>query len=370
MQKKVVRILWIDIAKAYGIILVFYGHFVERLSGLGYDAAFIQLKFIYSFHMPLFFIICGYVYKKNNSSFSGFLKYHLASRILPVIFFNIWGLSFEIAQDFFNHSLNIRSYLVNLLGLLRGYPAFNIVTWFLICLFIVEIIHWFLGRYVNTFKKVLIYGILFFMFDWLISANKAQSFTSTREITKDFWFIYQALGAYWFYRLGTYLKNWGYLSKELPLRLKFKDLFLSLFVVLFTFNLNAGPFNYELGVVIMALSSYGNPLLFPITAVAGSLFIIFLAKLTPSNKAILFIGQNSLILLGLNGLFHHFANQRLAIWINKFLASSSLSVFIVCSFVTFVSLSVCIPCIVILNKFIPQLVGKPKTNGPFLKNLV
>jgi acyltransferase len=104
--------------------------------------------------------------------------------------------------------------------------------------------------------------------------------------------------------------------------------------------------------------------------VAGSLFIIFLAKLTPSNKAILFIGQNSLILLGLNGLFHHFANQRLAIWINKFLASSSLSVFIVCSFVTFVSLSVCIPCIVILNKFIPQLVGKPKTNGPFLKNLV
>ena len=37
------------------------------------------------------------------------------------------------------------------------------------------------------------------------------------QITKDFWFIYQALGAYWFYRLGTYLKNWGYLSKELPL---------------------------------------------------------------------------------------------------------------------------------------------------------
>jgi acyltransferase len=170
--------------------------------------------------------------------------------------------------------------------------------------------------------------------------------------------------------LGTYLKNWGYLSKELPLRLKLKHLFLSLFVVLFTFNLNTGPFNYELGVVIMAISSYGNPLLFPITAVAGSLFIIFLAKLTPSNKAILFIGQNSLIFLGLNGLFHHFANQRLAIWINKFLASSSLSVFIGCSFVTLVSLGVCIPCIVILNKFIPQLVGKPKTNGPFLKNLV
>jgi len=55
-KEKAVRILWIDIAKAYGIILVFYGHFVERLSRLGYEAAFIPLKFIYSFHMPLFFI--------------------------------------------------------------------------------------------------------------------------------------------------------------------------------------------------------------------------------------------------------------------------------------------------------------------------
>jgi acyltransferase len=109
-KEKAVRIFWIDIAKAYGIILVFYGHFVERLSELGYDAAFIQLKFIYSFHMPLFFIICGYFYKKNNSIFSDFLKYQLASRLLPVIFFNLWGMSFEIVQDFLKHSLNIRSY--------------------------------------------------------------------------------------------------------------------------------------------------------------------------------------------------------------------------------------------------------------------
>lgn len=86
-KAKPARIVWIDIAKAYGIILVFYGHFAKRLSDLGCGEAFIQLKFIYSFHMPLFFIICGYLYKRTNYSFSDFLKYHLMSRIIPVIFF-------------------------------------------------------------------------------------------------------------------------------------------------------------------------------------------------------------------------------------------------------------------------------------------
>ncbi len=113
-KAKPARIVWIDIAKAYGIILVFYGYFAERLSDLGYGEAFIQLKFIYSFHMPLFFMICGYLYKKTNYNFSDFLKYHLTSGIIPVIFFNLLGMFFEITQDFFQHSLKFRIYLVNL----------------------------------------------------------------------------------------------------------------------------------------------------------------------------------------------------------------------------------------------------------------
>ena len=50
------RIEWIDIAKGIGIILVVIGHIsqIEVLNDI-----------IYSFHMPLFFIISGYLYKRK-----------------------------------------------------------------------------------------------------------------------------------------------------------------------------------------------------------------------------------------------------------------------------------------------------------------
>ena len=52
------RIEWIDAAKGIGIILVVLGHMtIPRLAKL----------FIYSFHMPLFFFISGYLHKRNFS---------------------------------------------------------------------------------------------------------------------------------------------------------------------------------------------------------------------------------------------------------------------------------------------------------------
>ena len=41
------RIFWLDAAKAYGMILVFYGHFVERVYQTGNEAALLQERLIY-----------------------------------------------------------------------------------------------------------------------------------------------------------------------------------------------------------------------------------------------------------------------------------------------------------------------------------
>lgn len=59
------RIEYIDIAKGTGIILMVLGH-IPAFSN-NYKFAY---KFIYAFHMPLFFIISGYLfaykYKQNQ----------------------------------------------------------------------------------------------------------------------------------------------------------------------------------------------------------------------------------------------------------------------------------------------------------------
>ena len=57
------RIDWIDSAKGIGIILMLLGH----VSAM--PKYFIIL--IFSFHMPLFFFLSGYLYKSQNLTLGG-----------------------------------------------------------------------------------------------------------------------------------------------------------------------------------------------------------------------------------------------------------------------------------------------------------
>ena len=51
------RIEWIDICRGLAIILVIIGH-----SNLETGMAFNLKSIIYSFHMPLFFVLSGYLF--------------------------------------------------------------------------------------------------------------------------------------------------------------------------------------------------------------------------------------------------------------------------------------------------------------------
>ncbi len=75
-QSSVSRFRFIDIARIYGIVLVYYGHIIESYMKAGSATAAIHYKFIYSFHMPFFFILSGYIAKEyvSNTDFGLYLK--------------------------------------------------------------------------------------------------------------------------------------------------------------------------------------------------------------------------------------------------------------------------------------------------------
>lgn len=57
------RIIWIDNAKAIAILLVVVGHIIQFMySPEGFDQN-IVFRYIYAFHMPLFFLLSGLVTK-------------------------------------------------------------------------------------------------------------------------------------------------------------------------------------------------------------------------------------------------------------------------------------------------------------------
>lgn len=71
------RIAWIDIAKGIGIILVVFGH-VNFVSEIDYNI----IRIIYMFHMPLFFFLSGYLYKKNTDM-KGLVKNKFQKLMIP-----------------------------------------------------------------------------------------------------------------------------------------------------------------------------------------------------------------------------------------------------------------------------------------------
>lgn len=76
MQEKVKnRNIYIDVLKGLAVLAVLLGHAIQRGLVINYTENII-FKIIYTFHMPLFMFLSGYVLKKfsNNINIILFLK--------------------------------------------------------------------------------------------------------------------------------------------------------------------------------------------------------------------------------------------------------------------------------------------------------
>lgn len=75
------RIHYLDYAKGIAIILVVLGHIFSGGNVKTY---------IYSFHMPLFFIISGYLFNYSNvKSFKEFINKKIKAYLIPYVTFSI-----------------------------------------------------------------------------------------------------------------------------------------------------------------------------------------------------------------------------------------------------------------------------------------
>jgi len=72
------RIDWIDIAREYGILLVIFAHY--GIGRFGY--------WIYSFHIPLFFVLSGYVFN-SRGDFKSFLLRKIKGLLIPYVALSI-----------------------------------------------------------------------------------------------------------------------------------------------------------------------------------------------------------------------------------------------------------------------------------------
>lgn len=81
------RIEWLDLLKAYAIILVVMGHIVQYIARpLDFDSS-IVFSVIYSFHMPLFMFISGFLTFSENAKGIDWIVKRCKSLVVPFV---IW----------------------------------------------------------------------------------------------------------------------------------------------------------------------------------------------------------------------------------------------------------------------------------------
>jgi acyltransferase len=372
------RIFVIDIARFYAMVLVFYGHLIEELMLLKNPAAASHYKFIYSFHMVLFIVLAGYVAREGETEWGvgKFIKNRSFSRLLPFIFFTLLMMVPPIFFDgkFFNLVLpSVEGYTKGIVNTVFGLPFFCVPSWFLLLIIGVELVHYGAFRFLKDSNiKIMIAAVLFYIAGYLLNL-KLDLFNPLkgRTVGWNYFFIHEALTLYSFYLAGIYLRRKRIFMEQISRKVLIPGSVVAFLIVLFTYKLNNGPFNFPVyNAVVIIFASHGHMLLFPLTAIAGCALILLIAKMTRNQKTIIWMGQNTLILMCLNGIFYHYINPPAAKWVLANLPNSALSIFCVGFIVTVVSLAICIPVIFMFIEFVPQLVGKPKLKGPLLRNFI
>jgi fucose 4-O-acetylase-like acetyltransferase len=131
------RISWIDIARGIGITLMVYGHTSRGMvkAGMDFEGSAAIDTIIYSFHMPLFFALSGYFFKK--SVVRGARNY-VFTKVATILYpYLIWSLIQTLIQ-------------FALTNLINGDVSWNEVMtfyyprgqyWFLFALFIIDLLN-------------------------------------------------------------------------------------------------------------------------------------------------------------------------------------------------------------------------------------
>ena len=134
------RDYWVDYAKGIGILLVVYGHVSRGAynAGLSMDADLYKLidSIIYSFHMPLFFLLSGifFVPSLNKYGRRGLIFEKADSVVYPYV---VWSLLQGFCEVFLSRFTTAKTSMDEVLSLLWQPRA---QFWFLYVLFLVFVI--------------------------------------------------------------------------------------------------------------------------------------------------------------------------------------------------------------------------------------
>lgn len=150
-HKKKGRVAYLDMLKCLGMFIVVSGHIHTSYGWFSLP--------IHSYVIPMFFLLSGMTFRSSKyAKFGDFIKHRMRTLMLPYAMFSVVTWVFWAAYSYITHS-NIDSYWMPLLQTLLAqgsghFLVHNVPLWFVPCLFVIEMIYYWLEKLSNSVKLV------------------------------------------------------------------------------------------------------------------------------------------------------------------------------------------------------------------------
>lgn len=267
---------WIDIMKGLGILSIVLSH--------AYIPDTFTKKFIYSFSIPLFFFVSGYLHVVDKQMKIFKKRFH--TLIIPYTFFyfisTAWYIFYtNVSSNVDPYSLQIRRVLGFFYGVGSDQWMYNITLWFLVCLFVVTLSYNYIALH---FKKS---TSLFLLLLFSIISYQGSLLLTVRIP----WGTDVAFSGIVFFGLGALFKRKNYLERLF--NSKYSVLSIAVFLPA---SIITAYYNSEID---MNTLKFGNYFLFYTSAITGIMWIAILSKKIIRKSSILtYFSKNSLTILG------------------------------------------------------------------------
>jgi acyltransferase len=337
------RLLWVDTLRAMGIFFVVLVH-TGRV-----QEPFI-LTYIKSFFVPLFFFISGLFAKElfYRDSFLNVMNKLGKRLIIPYTFFGLvsYFLWLFLLRYFKDQPFDPSK---SLLGIFYSsssgnWLSYNAALWFFTCLFVVQVIFFFLIRISYRKSNVFLLPILLFCLSVLGYIVTTYITTPSNRLP---WSIDIALTATVFYGVGYLLQP--YILTDLLSKWRWLVIFASCSLHVFFTTINT-TVEFYVGI-------YGNYLYFYMAAFSGILFWTHLAYLIRPNYIFSMIGQNTLVIFSTHLLVIPFLTGFLTYVLRVQEERLDNDVFIACGYAIF-SILITLVMSRFISHYAPFLLGK------------
>lgn len=137
------RIDYIDIAKGLGMLAIIWGHIM--LYGW-------SCKMVYGFHIPVFFMLSGMCFNQKKYGTVGELFVRRVKTLLvPYVFFSVVTWLVYVAGVFVLHYDTMTNCWYYMLQTVLaqgsdGYLRHNVALWFVTCLFVVDVLYYYISK--------------------------------------------------------------------------------------------------------------------------------------------------------------------------------------------------------------------------------